>query len=304
MAEGTVISVGTFDGFHRGHRAILETVREIANAHDYRSAVLAFETPPRHILQGRTSGGLILPRSIKRRLMEPFVDAVVPADFSEFRELDASTFVDDLRRTFPDLRYIVEGRSFRFGKARIGGLDTLIQLGEIHGFGLQVVPPVVVGGLPASSSRIRAALEQGDVALATEMLGRSPVLLGKVVPGNGVGRSLGFPTANLAIDADILRPASGIYWVKAYSLDQSFDGLLYVGNRPTFASDDPRCEIHLLASPDRDLYGAGFEAHLVRRIREDRRFPSLQALQHQIAQDVEVVRALIRASPCASERLT
>jgi len=303
MADGSVLSVGTFDGFHRGHRAILEAVREIAQSNGLRSAVLAFETPPRRILEHQVTGSLLLPRGLKRKLLSPFVDEVIPVCFSELQALEPPEFIAYLRQRYPGLHTIVEGQSFRFGSGRAGGLDTLVELGTVHGFSLEVVPPIMVGNAPASSSRIRQALAHGDLPLATEMLGRPPALFGHVIHGDGKGKTFGFPTANLAIEEDVLRPASGIYLVRAFVPNAAYNGLLYVGNRPSLVSNESRCEVHLLSAPDRPLYGACLEVHLVRRLRADRAFPSLGALQEQMGKDVETARALFENAPCSSKRL-
>lgn len=175
----------------------------------------------------------------------------------------------------------------------MGDPETLQALGKRHGFSVTVVPPVLVGGDPVNSTRIRSLLSAGDVAGAAALLGRPPVLIGDVALGDRVGRTLGYPTANLAVDPYVLLPGHGVYVVRAFIGDSSDSGsrsgLLYLGTRPTLGTKggELRCEVHLLTPPEGDLYSERIEVHLLERLRGDLTFACFEDLRLQIEQDAD-----------------
>lgn len=170
-------------------------------------------------------------------------------------------------------------------------------LGLEHGFEVQSAAPAMAGGEPVSSTRIRRLLVEGRIGEASALLGRPPILVGQVTEGEKIGRGLGYPTANLSLGPHILLPADGIYFAHAFVNGGRDHGLLYVGKRPTIEGSDRRCEVHLLTPPDGELYRTRMQVHLLDRLRDDRTFPTLDALRDQIARDIDDARELIDRHP-------
>jgi riboflavin kinase/FMN adenylyltransferase len=293
MAEATVVTIGTFDGIHLGHQAILAEARRQADRRGIKSVAYAFGLPPRLQPEEGPGRSLLLPESVKVRTLLRTVDRVVRASFPEIRALSPAEFAQGILGKQLQAQSVVVGPSFRFGFQRAGNAETLRSLGEQHGFSVTVVPPVLAGGAPVNSTRIRSLLSCGNVTGAAELLGRPPVLIGDVALGDQVGRTLGYPTANLAVDPYVLLPGHGVYVVRVFIADSSNpvsrSGLLYVGTRPTLGTGggELRCEVHLLAALQGDLYGERLELHLLERLRRDRTFASLENLRLQMEQDAD-----------------
>jgi riboflavin kinase/FMN adenylyltransferase len=292
MADVTaVVSIGTFDGIHLGHQAILAEVRCQAKRRRITSLAYAFGLPPRLQAEEGPGRSLLLPESVKVRTLLRMVDRVVRASFPEIRDLSPAEFAKEILGEQLHAESVVVGPSFRFGAQRMGNPETLQSLGKRHGFSVTIVPPVLVGGDPVNSTRIRSLLSGGDVAGAAALLGRPPVLIGDVAFGDRVGRTLGYPTANLAVDPYVLLPRRGVYVVRAFIGDRSDSrsGLLYLGTRPTLGTEGGglRCEVHLLTPPEGDLYSERIEVHLLERLRGDRTFACLEDLRLQIERDAD-----------------
>jgi len=304
MAEATaVVSIGTFDGIHLGHQAILAEVRCQAERRRVTSVAYAFGLPPRLQAEEDPGRSLLLPESVKVRTLLRTVERVVRASFPEVRNLSPAEFAKEILGEQLHAESVVVGPSFRFGAQRAGDPQTLRSLGERHGFSATVVPPVLIGGNPVNSTRIRSLLSGGDVAGAARLLGRPPVLIGDVAFGDRVGRTLGYPTANLAVDPYVLLPGHGVYVVRALigdsSNSSSRSALLYVGTRPTLGTErgELRCEVHLLTPPEGDLYGERIEVHLLERLRGDRTFASLEDLRLQMEQDADRASEILTRFP-------
>lgn len=301
MTQDKVVSIGTFDGIHLGHQAILRELSCQAKERGLRSLVYAFSTPPRWVLQGDEDRYLLLPTSVKLDLLRDSADIVHPASFETVRGMEPREFVETVLIKQLNARVVVEGETFRFGRDRSGDLGTLRSLGTQMGLDVIGVPPVIVGDEGASSTRIRRSLQSGDFRTARSCLGRSPMLLGPVVRGDQLGGKLGYPTANLAVDPHILLPHAGIFLIHAYGKDIRSDGLLYIGSRPTLGSGSLRCEVHLLDFPERSLYDRVLEIHLLEKIRDDHTFPSLDALRSQIKADIATARQLLPDYPLSEQ---
>jgi len=291
-----VVSIGTFDGVHIGHQAILAELRRQATSRQLESIVYTFGLPPKVQTAQLTERFLLLPEEIKVRLLRRYVHRVVQARLEEVRDLPPDRFVAEILDDRLKAAAVVVGPTFRFGRQRAGTPEDLRTLGEHRGVSVIVVPPIVAGVSAVSSTRIRSLLAHGRVTDATALLGRPPILFGHVHPGDRVGHELGYPTANLRVDPPILLPAPGIYAVHAFlshtAAPSAAPGLLYVGRRPTLRAEqvDMRCEVHLLAPPERDLYGQSMEVHLLDWLRGDRAFASMEELRVQIARDVNRAR--------------
>lgn len=294
--ENTWLAVGTFDGVHRGHQAVLKRLVLQAHAQGATAAALTFHPHPAVILRGR-SGPYYLTTVQERgeRMLDLGVDAVIVHPFDhDVAALSAREFVQKLRQRL-NLRRLVVGPDFALGHNREGGVDYLSALGEELGYQLEVLPQVVESGEAISSSRIRQALQDGDVITAAEMLGRPHSMTGAVVPGDGRGRTIGVPTANLDLPPDLLLPKSGVYACLATIDGKTCQAVTNIGVRPTFSDGQPplpRLETHLLDFSE-DLYGREVRVEFIRRLRDERRFESAAALVEQIHADIHAARQIL-----------
>ncbi len=310
MAAKSAVAIGTFDGVHRGHQRILASLSEIASRDRLDRVAYAFVFPPRLTVRGEERG-LLLPEEIKVGLLGQYVDRVERVSFADVSGIAPDVFVREALIERLAARAIVVGQSFRFGRDRAGDLALLQTICEEESVSMVAVPPLIVDGSPVSSTRIRQLIAEGMVEEASVLLGRPPLLVGEVVHGDRLGRKLGYPTANLSIDASILLPRDGIYLVHAFWDDDRSPGLLYVGTRPTLDGTDRRCEVHLFAAADGlgqhtppvadGLYGKILEVHIRRRLRDNRRFPTLAQLQDQMERDVERAREILASSDWPQE---
>jgi len=291
-----IVTIGTFDGVHLGHQAVLRQAREKATASGLPLVAYTFGVPPRRDAGEPAPPGLLLSRDLKERLLRGWADRVVWANFAEVGLLSAGRFVEEVLARDLGARGVVVGEAFRFGRGRQGDARLLRRLAEGLGIVVTAVPSVRVGGAAVSSSEIRRLVRAGRVGEARALLGRPPILAGPVVHGDGIGKGLGYPTANLSLDPEVLLPADGIYLVRAFLAGRGSPGLLYVGERPTVAGTARRCEVYLLEPPQEGLYEKVIEVHVLERIRDDRAFASLEALRRQIDRDVAGARALLATS--------
>ncbi len=295
----TVVTIGTFDGVHLGHQALLRRARERARAQKLESVALTFDRPPQNYL-GRPKP-LLMPLEKKLALLRRFVDRVEVLSFPAVQALPPEAFAERVLRQELKAVAVVVGEGFRFGRDRQGDAQTLKALG----FEVDVVPPVTVDGEVVSSTAVRQALQRGDVERARKLLGRLPQLWGRVVRGAGQGRRLGFPTANLALEPELLVPAEGIYAAWALFDGHTHPGALYIGRKPTFGGTQLSVEVFLLIdglneradAEALELYGKELEVRLVARLRDDRRFETVEGLRRQIEADVEAVRAVLAEAP-------
>lgn len=298
MDRETAVSIGTFDGVHVGHVALLQELSAQARTRALTSLLLTFTLPPR----AETSDApphrhLLMPLPARLALLRRHVDHIQTATVESVRDLSPEGFTRAVLVGRLHARLVVEGASFRFGCGRSGDVGTLSRLGEELGFDVISLPSVFVDREPVSSTRIRLAVQQGDLRLAQRCLGRPFALFGPVVHGDQLGTSLGYPTANLAVDPLVLLPPNGVYAVHAWGKGPPADGLLYIGHRPTLGGHDLRCEVHLLDAPDGSLYDQLMEVHVLERVREDRAFSSLIELQAQIALDITAGRKILARHP-------
>ena len=295
--QGTVVTVGTFDGVHRGHWEVLLEIRRRALATGRRSVLLTFDPHPLRIVRpGQAPPLLTTPVEKKEILAESGLDYAVFLAFTpELSRYEPRRFVTEVLVGRLGVQELVIGHDHGFGRGRSGDAETLRQIGQELGFGVDVVPPVMVNGQPISSSAIRAALQAGDAPAAARALGRPYSVRGLVVRGDGRGRQLGFPTANLAVaSSEKLIPAAGIYAIRGITRAGSFGGALHLGPRPTFVGSPPTIELHLLGF-DGDLYGEEIRVDFVRRLRDVRPFDSVAALVAQMREDVEDARRVLEA---------
>jgi riboflavin kinase/FMN adenylyltransferase len=287
----TVVTIGNFDGVHLGHRAILARVLKRARELDGQAVAVTFEPHPLKVLRPEMNLPLLTTPDQKLSLLAASgLDGVVVLPFThELAAMLARDFVQQYFCERLQVREAVVGHDYRFGRGREGNIELLIEMGKNHGFTVQVVWAVETDGAVVSSSLIRALLRLGKVEEGARLLGRPYGVVGRVVRGKGRGaKLLGVPTANLRPENELL-PASGIYAVRVRRGAETFSGVANIGTCPTFDNQDLSLEVHLLEFQG-DLYGENLEVHFVTRLREERRFPSIEALAAQIRADIHQAR--------------
>jgi riboflavin kinase/FMN adenylyltransferase len=289
------LAIGFFDGVHLGHQAIIRRTLEDARSLEALAVVVTFDQHPSTIVAPHHIPPLIQTGSQRlRTLVAQGVDAVLALHFDAcLRSQSARDFIHSLAYDLGRIRSISVGQNFVFGRNRSGSVESLRHMGAELGFQAHGLPAVTWAGMPISSTRVREAIRRGDLALAREMLGRPWVLQGMVSRGDGLGRQLGFPTANLEVGGLVL-PPHGVYAATASSGElaaECFKAVVNIGYRPTLGQAHPslRVEAHLLDF-DGNLYGETLDLTLHRVIRAETKFPSLDALKQQIAIDVAAAR--------------
>ncbi len=296
--RGTVATVGTFDGVHRGHWAVLEEIRNRARETGRRSLLVTFDPHPLRIVRPDHAPPLLTtPLEKKEILAESGLDYAVFISFTEtLSRYEPSRFVEEILLERLRVEELVIGYDHGFGRDRSGNADTLRETGARLGFTVDVVPPVEAGETAVSSTRIREAVQGGRMDEARLCLGRPYSLRGIVVRGDGRGRELGFPTANLSVsDGGKLIPPAGIYAVRGVLRSGTFDGALHLGPRPTFKGSPPTIELHLLDF-DRDIYGSEVRVDFVEYLRPVRPFDGVQALVDQMRADVAQARSVLNGA--------
>ena len=294
--RSTILTIGVFDGVHRGHQHLLKRVVEEASREGMLSGVLTFVNHPRSVLVPDTCISYIT--SVEDRLTllkEAGIDMVIPLHFDmELSRLRAHEFTGLLQERLR-MAGLVMGYNFAMGYKREGTPETLATIGNEQGFFVNVVDAVSVEGGRVSSTVIRDSVTAGDVAGASELLGRPFSLCGKVVVGDGRGKTLGFPTANLDYSEDRLAPGNGVYATWACVGDDRYMSATNVGVRPTFGENERTVEAFLLDF-DGDLYGKDITLEFVGRLRDELRFESAEALVTQMYVDVEQARETLKGS--------
>lgn len=282
---GCVATLGVFDGVHVGHRAILDRTLHWAKLEQRKAVVITFSVHPDQVIRGQAPPLLLSLEHRRRELERCGLDAAVVLTFDqELRQMAAETFVERILVQSLRIRGLVLGHDTAVGLGRRGNAALLDRLGGVHGFEVKVVGEIAVDGTVVSSSRIRDALQHGDLEEASRLLGRPPALVGRVRAGDGLGRKLGFPTANLD-PATECHPAGGVYAVLVTHRGRCYEGLCNIGRRPTLGVEgELRIEVHLL-DHEGDLYGEELEVVFLAKLRDERRFAGLDQLRAQIAVD-------------------
>ncbi len=295
--RGTVITVGTFDGIHRGHWAVLQEIRRRAVESGRRSVLVTFHPHPLMVVRPDDAPLLLTtPAEKKEILAETGLDYAVFLSFTHvLAGYSPRRFVEEILVGRLGVQELVIGYDHGFGRGRSGDAQTLREIGKELGFEVDVVSPISTREGPISSSRIRKAILGRDVEGAREGLGRPYCVRGLVVRGEGRGRSLGFPTANLWVPVNgKLVPPPGVYAVRAGIRKGDFGGAIHIGPRPTFTGSRPTIELHVLDF-EGDLYGEEIRVEFIRFLREVRPFSSASALVNQLRSDVEAARSVLGA---------
>lgn len=290
----TGVTIGNFDGVHLGHQALVRRTLEVCAAGGLDCVVVTFRPHPRTVLTPERPHAPLSTRAERFALLERLgVRHILELPFT--RELAALSPEDFVRTYLLPLkpRELVVGHDFTLGRGRSGHPELLQQLGRGLCFRVEQVGAVLADGAPVSSTRLRKCLADGDVALAARLLGRPYTVAGQVTHGEGRGRGLGFPTANLDGAATVL-PANGVYAVRARCGGRRFDAVTNIGIKPTFGGDRLTVESFLLDA-EGDFYGEDLRLDFVARLRGEQRFPDAAALSRQIGADVAKARRLLAA---------
>ena len=290
--RGCAATIGSFDGVHLGHKAVLEKLSDEGRARNLPVTLITFEPQPREYFSpGSTPPRLTRFREKLEALQSCSVDRVVCLRFSDaLAALTADQFIQQLLIDGLGVKYLVVGDDFRFGKNRKGDKALLQQSAGLHGFQLGTLEDFEMGGQRVSSTRVREALESGDLGTARTLLGRSYSMCGRVAHGDKRGRTIGFPTANIFLHRASV-PVSGVFAVEMLGIDDApIPGVANVGTRPTVDGSRALLEVHLFDFA-RDIYGHHVQVRFVKKLREERKFDSFEHLKQQIQLDSGQARA-------------
>jgi riboflavin kinase / FMN adenylyltransferase len=296
--SNAVVTSGTFDGVHVGHQKILARLREIANRNDGETVVITFWPHPRLVLHPEDDSlkllntfeekaELLKDQGIQHLLRIPFT--------KEFSQLTSEQFIKYILVERIGTRKLVIGYDHHFGKNREGSFEQLKLNGPKYGFEVEEIPQQEIDHIAVSSTKIRQALEDGDIGTATHFLGRPYSLSGRVVAGNKLGRLLGFPTANIEMETKYkLVPKDGIYAVTVSHANTKFKGMLYIGNRPVIKGTKQNIEVNIFEF-NKDIYGEDLTVHLHKYVRPDKNLSDLEELKKQLKLDEEVSKKILKS---------
>lgn len=295
--EGVALTIGSFDGVHHGHQEIIKAMRRDAAEKGCLSALMTFSPHPRIVLKKDSEKLRLLNTDReKEALFEEFgIDLLFMMPFNkEFLSQSADEFLQNMLIEKIGMKHIVLGYDHRFGNRREGDVNFLKDHASKFQYTVDEIPAQTIDDLGVSSTKIRTALENGQVALANRLLGYAYRLEGKVVAGDQIGREIGYPTANIQVtDPYKLIPADGVYAVQVKVENQWLAGMGYIGTRPTVNGKSTKLEVNLL-DWNGDLYGQDLCVRLVTQVRPDEKFDSLVALKAQIAKDEQNIRSILR----------
>ena len=293
-----VVTIGTFDGVHLGHQKILNRLRILADQSHGETVLITFWPHPRMVLRPDSHNIKLLSTfEEKNRLLEEFgIDYLVSIPFTKaFSETSSEEFIHHILIEKIQTKVLVIGYDHKFGKGREGGFEHLHANQERYGFELEEIPREDIDSIGISSTKIRQALETGDVVSANNFLGRPYALRGKVIQGNQIGRSIGFPTANIEIaDVNKLIPGDGAYIVQAFVEGKTVNGILNIGHRPTLSGLNKTIEVHLFDF-DRTIYGVDIDISFLEFLRPEKKFSGLAGLKEQLEKDRIRARAFFDA---------
>jgi riboflavin kinase/FMN adenylyltransferase len=291
----TILTLGTFDGVHIGHKKILERITQNTENGKYESLVLTFFPHPRMVLQEKSEIKLLNTIAEKSKLLDQTgIENLVIHPFNEsFSRLTAEEFVSSILVDQFQIQKIIIGHDHRFGRNRTANIDHLIAFGAEYGFEVEQISAQEIQDVSVSSTKIRKALDEGNIALANEYLGYSYFLTGEVVKGKQLGRTIGFPTANINIEEDYKKiPKTGVYIVKAIVSGKEVFGMMNIGFNPTVNGDKQSIEVNLFDF-HAEIYGQQIEVSLLHYLREEQKFGSVELLTTQLYKDKKDALAFI-----------
>ena len=284
----TIVTIGTFDGVHKGHQIIINRINEIAKKEALESVVLTFDPHPRHVIYPDDQD-LRLIHTLEEKieaLSKTGVQNLVLHKFTkEFSRTESVNFIRDFLVTKLNMKYMVVGFDHHFGKNRQGTFDNLIELSDAYGFKIEKIKPQNIGEVTISSTKIRNAILEGDCKKANTYLSANFSITGKVVQGNKIGSSIGYPTANIEIENQWkILPKNGVYAVKILLKNQQYFGMLNLGNRPSISDDSFAIEVHLFDF-NATIYNEELKIEFIQRIRDEKHFLDLEKLKSQLKID-------------------
>jgi len=292
--QNAVVTIGTYDGVHFGHQSIVKRINDIAQEVGGESILVTFHPHPRMIVNDKKVALLSTLEEKCDLLAKYKVDNVVVVPFTRsFSQQSPQEYIEDFLVKNFQPKKIVIGYNHRFGKNRAGDIHLLRQMGETLQFEVEEISKQLVKDNSVSSTKIRKALEEGDVERAMNLLGHPYFLKGIVVKGNQLGRKIGFPTANLSVDEYKLIPANGVYAVEVKVREKAYKGMLNIGLRPTVSGNSKTIEVNIFDFEE-DIYGETIRMNFQHRIRSEQKFANLEALIHQLKKDKEVVLDLLK----------
>lgn len=291
----TAVAVGNFDGLHRGHQAVISAVCRAADAYELEPTVLTFEPHPRRFFSPASENFRLerVRTKFDRLEQEGIKTVIVPRFNTDFASITAGAFMDDVLKKRLHAKSVIVGENFVFGYKRAGDIDLLRRWGTYNDVEVVAVPPLLINDKICSSSAVRDAVRGGDMVQASRLLGRSYMLSGRVVHGDGRGKTIGFPTANIALPHDVLFPAYGVYAINAGIGRSTYKGVANIGIRPTIGGGlKPQLEVHLFDAVE-NMYGQMMWVFMIKQLRTEAKFDSLDMLAEQIAKDCIDARAAL-----------
>lgn len=293
--RGCAVTIGNFDGVHPGHQAVVGQLVERARSLQIPSLVMLFEPQPQEYFRPEGAAPRLMRLREKLTALAALpVNRVLCVRFDQrLAALAPDLFIEQILRQKLDMRYVVVGEDFRFGAGRKGDIETLTRAGSQYGFEVACAVTYSINGERVSSTRVRVALTAGDMEAAGTLLGRPYQICGRVAQGTKLGRKIGIPTANIALQRH--RPAvEGIFVVQLRLAGQMYPGVASLGTRPTVGGSTPLLEVHVFDF-DRDIYGAHVAVDFLHRLRDERRFDSLDEMRVQIVKDIDAARQYFNA---------
>ncbi|RLB10631.1 MAG: riboflavin biosynthesis protein RibF [Deltaproteobacteria bacterium] len=294
--QNPVLTIGNFDGVHRGHLALFDKVKQIAKEINGLSVVMTFDPHPIKVLSNGNGPPVITPTPQKLRLIkEAGIDIILCLPFTkEFATISAKDFVEKILVQKIGVKYIVVGYDYAFGKNRQGNIEFLKKMAEQYGFKVEVVNPVSINGTIVSSTKIRNLVQEGKLEEAKILLGRNYQVTGTVIKGKNRGtRILGYPTANLKL-IDELTPKTGVYAVKVHIDNKVYKGVANIGYNPTFGNGAFSVETHIIGF-DKNILGKEIRVEFVKRLRDEKKFKSPSELAEQIKKDIQEAQKVLDA---------
>jgi riboflavin kinase/FMN adenylyltransferase len=292
----TVVTFGVFDGIHLGHQAVINTLLKRAAHDNLMSVLVGFYPHPLAFLAPERCPSLLTPLSKRVEILQQLsIDEIIMLSFdAQIASMSPESFVECVLLEKCRARHVVVGYACQFGKNRAGNAERLVELSHGYGFDVSIVPPTEVDGAPVHSTRIREALAQGDLERSSQLLGRPYSLIGNVVYGDGRGKEIGFPTANIETQNQVY-PPNGVYAIRAKLEERWLDGVLNIGTRPTFNGVNVQVEGHFF-NFDEIIYGKSIEIFFVEKIRSEQKFPNPEFLVQQIQRDIAAAIEILASS--------
>lgn len=292
----TIVTIGTFDGVHIGHQKIIEKLIQETKKADCESLILTFFPHPKMVLNGSSSIKLLNTINEKSSLLEKMgLDNLVVHPFDKkFSNLSAEEFVKTILVDSFNIKKIIIGYDHRFGNNRAANIDDLISFGKKYDFEVEQISAQEIDSVSVSSTKIRDAITDGNMIVANEFLGYEYILSGKIITGKQLGRTIGFPTANIKIEENYkLIPKNGVYIVKSHLQEKTVFGIMNIGLNPTVNGEDLSIEVHFLDF-EADLYNKNITVSVIARIRDEQKFTSIDLLKAQIQEDKNYAISFIK----------